>query len=74
MLVNTITVRVSVLADHGSTDQDHDNYYLAFQVDICKREGFYPIVINKCDRICENVHSSHKNLNSFFDPAYSYTQ
>ena len=19
-----------------------------------------------CDRICENVHSSHKNLNSFF--------
>ena len=26
------------------------------------------IVINLaiCDRICENVHSSHKNLNSFF--------
>ena len=39
MLVNTITVRVSVLADHGSTDQDHDNYYVAFQVDSYKREG-----------------------------------
>ena len=25
----------------------------------------YGLVI-KCDRICENVHSSHKNFNSFF--------
>ena len=23
-------------------------------------------VVSICDRICENVHSSHKNFNSFF--------
>ena len=27
-----------------------------------------------CDCLCENQPSSHKNLNSFFGPAYSYAQ